>query len=81
MTMFIKHLKADVLTNQTRLGNDEIVMAINPETKELRYYDDRVDSSRSCVTIDKDIYFPVILPLCCIMTWSFAFKLNNLTVI
>jgi translation initiation factor eIF-2B subunit epsilon len=55
MTMIIKHSKPDVPTSQTRLGNDEIVMAINPETKELHYYEDRVDSSHSCVTIDKDI--------------------------
>ncbi|KAM0878894.1 hypothetical protein ACQ4PT_034595 [Festuca glaucescens] len=40
---------------QTRLGNDEIVMAIAPETKELRYYEDRADGSHLCVTIDKDI--------------------------
>ncbi|KAK3132676.1 hypothetical protein QOZ80_6AG0526120 [Eleusine coracana subsp. coracana] len=55
MTMIIKHSKPDILTNETRLGNDEIAMAINPETKELHYYEDRLDSSRSYVTIDKDI--------------------------
>ncbi|GJN34627.1 hypothetical protein PR202_gb23308 [Eleusine coracana subsp. coracana] len=55
MTMIIKHSKPDMLTNETCLGNDEIVMAINPETNELHYYEDRVDSSRSFVTIDKDI--------------------------
>ncbi|TVU27755.1 hypothetical protein EJB05_19255 [Eragrostis curvula] len=55
MTMIIKHSKPDNLTNQTRLGNDEIVMAINPETKELLCYEDRVDSSRSYAAIDKDI--------------------------
>jgi translation initiation factor eIF-2B subunit epsilon len=55
MTMIIKHSKPDILTNETRLGNDEIVMAINPETKELHCYEERVDSSRAYVTIDKDI--------------------------
>ena len=55
MTMIIKHSKPSVLTHQTRLGNDEIVMAIAPETKELLYYEDRADGSHLSVTIDKDI--------------------------
>jgi translation initiation factor eIF-2B subunit epsilon len=55
MTMVIKHSKPSILTNQTRLGNDEIVMAIDPETKELLYYEDRADVSNLYVTIDKDI--------------------------
>ncbi|KAM3272502.1 hypothetical protein ACQJBY_042566 [Aegilops geniculata] len=55
MTMIIKHSKPSILTHQTRLGNDEIVMALASETKELLYYEDRADSSHQCVTIDKDI--------------------------
>ncbi|XP_062221600.1 uncharacterized protein LOC133920954 [Phragmites australis] len=55
MTMIIKHSKPSILTHQTRLGNDEIVMATDPETKELLYYEDRADSSHLYVTIDKDI--------------------------
>ncbi|KAM3254553.1 hypothetical protein ACQJBY_048199 [Aegilops geniculata] len=55
MTMIIKHSKPSILTHQTRLGNDEIVMALASETKELLYYEDRADSSHLCVTIDKDI--------------------------
>ncbi|XP_048536754.1 translation initiation factor eIF-2B subunit epsilon-like [Triticum urartu] len=55
MTMIIKHSKPSILTHQTRLGNDEIVMAIAPETKELLYYEDKADNSHLCVTIDKDI--------------------------
>lgn len=55
MTMIIKQSKPSILTNQTRLGTDEIVMAIDPETKELLYYEDRADSSHLYVTIDKDI--------------------------
>ncbi|PUZ78178.1 hypothetical protein GQ55_1G432000 [Panicum hallii var. hallii] len=55
MTMIIKHSKPSILTHQTRLGNDEIVMAIDPETKELLYYEDRADNSHLYVTIDKDI--------------------------
>ncbi|KAG2662451.1 hypothetical protein PVAP13_1KG538800 [Panicum virgatum] len=55
MTMILKHSKPSILTHQTRLGNDEIVMAIDPETKELLYYEDRADTSHLYVTIDKDI--------------------------
>ncbi|XP_006648090.2 translation initiation factor eIF-2B subunit epsilon isoform X1 [Oryza brachyantha] len=55
MTMIIKHSKPSILTHQTRLGNDEIVMAIDPETKELLYYEDRADGSSLYVTIDKHI--------------------------
>jgi translation initiation factor eIF-2B subunit epsilon len=55
MTMIIKHSKPSVLTQQTRLGNDEILMVIAPETKELLSYEDRADGSHLCVTIDKDI--------------------------
>lgn len=55
MTMVVKHSKPSILTHQTRLGNDEIVMAIDPETKELLYYEDRADNSHLYVTIDKDI--------------------------
>lgn len=55
MTMVIKHSKPSILTHQTRLGNDEIVMAIDPETKELLYYEDRADNSHLYITIDKDI--------------------------
>jgi len=55
MTMILKHSKPSILTHQTRLGNDEIVMAIDPETKELLYYEDRADNSHLYVTIDKDI--------------------------
>lgn len=55
MTMIIKHSKPSILTHQTRLGNDEIVMAVDPETKELLYYEDRADNSHLYVTIDKDI--------------------------
>uniref|UniRef100_A0A0D9VJY3 Translation initiation factor eIF2B subunit epsilon n=1 Tax=Leersia perrieri TaxID=77586 RepID=A0A0D9VJY3_9ORYZ len=55
MTMIIKHSKPSILTHQTRLGNDETVMTIDPETKELLYYEDKADGSNLYVTIDKDI--------------------------
>ncbi|KAL6635325.1 hypothetical protein ACP70R_027996 [Stipagrostis hirtigluma subsp. patula] len=55
MTMIIKHSKPSILTHQTRLGNDEIIMAIDSETKELLSYEDRADNTQLYVTIDKDI--------------------------
>lgn len=53
MTMVIKHSKPSSLTHQTRLGNDEIVMAIDPETKELLYYEDKADYSCQYISLDK----------------------------
>ncbi|KAK8938162.1 hypothetical protein KSP40_PGU004589 [Platanthera guangdongensis] len=53
MTMIIKQSKPSVLTHQTRLGDDEIVMAIDPETKELLYYEDKVDLSQRLILLDK----------------------------
>ncbi|KAI3946571.1 hypothetical protein MKX01_014429 [Papaver californicum] len=53
MTMVIKKSKPSSLTHQTRLGNDELVMAIDPNTKELLYYEDKVDAADGMVTLDK----------------------------
>jgi hypothetical protein len=55
MTMFVKQSKPMPLTHQTRLGNDEIVMAIDPETKQLLYYEDRFDGSKRAVTLDQSL--------------------------
>ncbi|XP_020596985.1 uncharacterized protein LOC110036799 [Phalaenopsis equestris] len=41
------------LTHQTRLGNDEIIMAVDPDTKELLYYEDKADLSQHHITLDK----------------------------
>ncbi|ONK58270.1 uncharacterized protein A4U43_C09F10410 [Asparagus officinalis] len=53
MTMVINHSKPSSITHQTRLGNDEIVMAIDPETKQLLYYEDKVDQLRQFLSLDK----------------------------
>ncbi|KAJ4779352.1 Translation initiation factor eIF-2B subunit epsilon [Rhynchospora pubera] len=73
MTMFVKRSKPMPLTHQTRLGNDEIMMAIDPETKQLLYYEDRFDSSKRAVTLDKSLladnaslYLRTDLEDCCI---------------
>lgn len=53
MTMVIKYSKPSSLTHKTRLGNDEILMAVDPETKELLYYEDKADHSQQFVSLDK----------------------------
>ncbi|XP_078177214.1 translation initiation factor eIF2B subunit epsilon-like isoform X2 [Carex rostrata] len=55
MTMFVKRSKPMPLTPQSRLGNDEIVTAIDPETKQLLFYEDQFDSSKQEVTLDKSL--------------------------
>lgn len=51
MTMVVKKSKASMVTRQSRLGTDELFMAIDPDTKQLLYYEDRSD--KSTVSLDK----------------------------
>lgn len=51
MTMVVKKSKASMVTRQSRLGTDELFMAIDPDTKQLLYYEDRSD--KSIVSLDK----------------------------
>lgn len=79
MTMFVKRSKPMPLTHQTRLGNDEIVMAIDPETKQLLYYEDRFDGSKQAVMLDKPLLADN--PSLCLRTdleviYSFFFNQN-----
>lgn len=53
MTMIIKHSKPSNLTHQTRFGSDEVLMAIDPQTKELMFYEDKVNPSQRVISIDK----------------------------
>lgn len=53
MTMVVKRSKPSMITHQSRLGTDELFMAINPETKQLLYYEDKTDKSKACVYLDK----------------------------
>lgn len=39
MTMVVKQAKPDPVTHLTRLGNEELVAAIDPQTKQLLLYD------------------------------------------
>ncbi|CAA0816841.1 Trimeric LpxA-like enzyme [Striga hermonthica] len=53
MTMVIKQSKPSPVTHQSRLGTDELFMAIDPNTKQLLYYEDKADASKGIVTLDK----------------------------
>nr|XP_043607455.1 translation initiation factor eIF-2B subunit epsilon [Erigeron canadensis] len=53
MTMVIKKSKPSQVTRQTRLGTDELIMAIDPSTKQLLYYEDKADDPKAILTLDK----------------------------
>lgn len=53
MTIVIKQSKPSPITNQSRLGTEELFMAIDPETKELLYYEDKADASKGTLSLDK----------------------------
>ncbi|KAK1298706.1 hypothetical protein QJS10_CPB14g01256 [Acorus calamus] len=55
MTMVIKQSTPNSLTHHTRLGEDELLMAIDPETKQLLYYEDKSDDSKGILTLDKSL--------------------------
>ncbi|XP_058108027.1 uncharacterized protein LOC131251361 isoform X2 [Magnolia sinica] len=55
MTMVIKQSKPSPITHQTRLGNDELLMAIDPETNRLHYYEDKTDHSKGIISLDKSL--------------------------
>ncbi|KAI5676430.1 hypothetical protein M9H77_07380 [Catharanthus roseus] len=51
MTMVVKQSKPSPVTHQSRLGTDELFMTIDPETKQLLYYEDKSD--KSTMSLDK----------------------------
>ncbi|XP_042024310.1 translation initiation factor eIF-2B subunit epsilon-like isoform X1 [Salvia splendens] len=53
MTMIIKQSKPSPITHQSRLGTEELFMAIDPKTKELLYYEDKADTSKGTLTLDR----------------------------
>ncbi|KAL3616417.1 hypothetical protein CASFOL_039807 [Castilleja foliolosa] len=53
MTMVVKQSKPSPVTHQSRLGTDELFMAIDPSTKQLLYYEDKFDTSKGTVSLDK----------------------------
>lgn len=55
MTMIIKQSKPSPITHQSRLGTDELFMAIDPTTKQLLYYEEKADLSKGTISIDKSL--------------------------
>ncbi|GMY21197.1 translation initiation factor eIF-2B subunit epsilon-like [Fagus crenata] len=53
MTMVIKRSKSSPIIQQSRLGTDELFMAIDPNTKQLLYYEDKADYSKGAICLDK----------------------------
>lgn len=53
MTMVIKQSKPSPITRQSRLGTEELFMVIDPETKQLLYYEDRADNLKGYLSLDK----------------------------
>ncbi|KAJ9680368.1 hypothetical protein PVL29_019632 [Vitis rotundifolia] len=53
MTMVIKRSKPSPITHQSRLGTDELFMAIDPYTKQLLYYEDKADHLKGTLSLEK----------------------------
>ncbi|KAK9673477.1 hypothetical protein RND81_12G169700 [Saponaria officinalis] len=55
MTMVVKKSKPSPITHQSRLGTDELFMAIDPDTRQLLYYEDKGDFVKGTITLDKSL--------------------------
>ncbi|KAL4325216.1 hypothetical protein GQ457_11G006520 [Hibiscus cannabinus] len=55
MTMVVKQSKPSPITQQSRLGTDELFMAINPVTKQLLCYEDKAEYSKGFISLDKTL--------------------------
>lgn len=55
MTMVIKRSKTNPAIHQSRLGTDEIFMAIDPNTKQLLYYEDKADYSKGTLHLENSL--------------------------
>ncbi|PKI44626.1 hypothetical protein CRG98_034981 [Punica granatum] len=53
MTMVIKRSKLSPVTQQSRLGTDELFMAIDPDTKQLLYYEENTNHLKATLSLDK----------------------------
>ncbi|CAL5185651.1 unnamed protein product [Lathyrus oleraceus] len=55
MTMVIKRSKTNPAIRQSRLGTDEIFMAIDPNTKQLLSYEDKADYSKGTLHLENSL--------------------------
>ncbi|XP_024179975.1 translation initiation factor eIF-2B subunit epsilon isoform X2 [Rosa chinensis] len=53
MTIVIKRSKPSQIIHQCQLGTDVLFMAIDPNTKQLLYYEDNADHAKGSIYIDK----------------------------
>lgn len=47
MTMVVKHTKPSSVTHQNRFGNEELLLGVDPETKQLLCYEDKKDYGKA----------------------------------
>lgn len=55
MTMIIKRSKPSSETHQSRLGTEELFVAIDPTTKQLLYYEENSNHLKGTLTLDKTL--------------------------
>ncbi|KAL2504619.1 Trimeric LpxA-like enzyme [Abeliophyllum distichum] len=55
MTIVITQSKPSSITNQSRLGMEELFMAIDPDTKQLLYYEDKANDLKGTISLDKGL--------------------------
>ncbi|KZV47254.1 translation initiation factor eIF-2B subunit epsilon [Dorcoceras hygrometricum] len=55
MTMVIKQSKPSAVTCQSRVGTEELFLAIDPDTKQLLHYEDKSDNMKGTVNLDKGL--------------------------
>ncbi|CAI8593997.1 unnamed protein product [Vicia faba] len=55
MTMVIKRSKTHPAIHQSRLGTDELFMAIDPNTKQLLSYEDKADYSKGTLHLENSL--------------------------
>ncbi|KAK4782643.1 hypothetical protein SAY86_007017 [Trapa natans] len=55
MTMVIKRSKLSPVTQQSRLGTDELFMAIDPDTKQLLFYEENTYHLKGTLSLDKTL--------------------------
>ncbi|XP_075492347.1 uncharacterized protein LOC142530397 [Primulina tabacum] len=55
MTMVIKQSKPSAVTRQSRLGTEELFLAVDPDTKQLLHYEDKSENMKGTVNLDKGL--------------------------
>ncbi|XP_050225237.1 uncharacterized protein LOC126674774 [Mercurialis annua] len=56
MTMVIKQSKPSPVTHQSRLGTEELFMAIDPLSKQLLYYEEKADLLKGVIPLDNMLF-------------------------